>query len=411
MNIDTVCSSVCEASVFVADDDTFYTWGPSWFPYLGLGVVRASPLPSKLTIPGDPQIVSFTTGGQHWLAVSKGSQIIVWGKNNIGQLGLGHVDNVDAPTVIPNFPPQGFTLSQLCAGDRFTVALMEDGTLFTWGCNDSGQLGHGDLTSLSVPTRVQFSFPSPIIDVACGARHVFARTKSGEGFTWGQNEDGMLGFEDNTKIPFLLPTPVPSLRPYRISKFALGSSHSMALTQDGQLLSWGYNSDGALGLGHKEPCSLPTLVPNFPSKVADIACGWFFSLALLRDGSLWAWGDNCNGQLGSGDIENVHTPKKVEFPEPVEISGFGCGCFHTFVISKKGELWIWGSGSRVGFTAEGANCPLPTKAKLLWKAKVPVARNWRQIFLWLFLGKGDKGSEFSVFPVEVFYHFVCIFWE
>jgi len=138
----------------------------------------------------------------------------------------------------------------------------------------------------------------------------------------------------------------------------------MALTEDGELFSWGYNNEGQLGLGHNDSKSSPQKVNIFD--VDSIACGGYYSLVLTVDGEVFSWGDNTYGQLGIGQIGgNFSTPQFITELEEIQVEYIGCGHSHAMILTNQGEMHMWGGNSdgRLGigdFTDE----PLPKKVVL-----------------------------------------------
>jgi alpha-tubulin suppressor-like RCC1 family protein len=140
---------------------------------------------------------------------------------------------------------------------------------------------------------------------------MLALTKEGRLFVWGNSDDGELGLGD------LVNHGIPQLSPLEnIAKIFSGGAHNFAITKVGKLYTWGWNRYGKLGVRDCNRRSTPILHSyNFPSEVVSLGCGWYHTLALLKDGSVFAWGDNSEGQLGiERDAEERYTswPVKVE---------------------------------------------------------------------------------------------------
>ena len=119
-----------------------------------------------------------------------------------------------------------------------------------------------------------------------------------------------------------------------------GEYHTITLSNDGTLHSFGYNFHGELGLGHNKDVSLPTPIPNLP-KISQISCGRFFTVCVDCEGFMWSFGDNNFGQLGrTGNKTEFKVPQKIEDIPPV--LSVSCGFAHTLIITNDDNLWSCG---------------------------------------------------------------------
>jgi alpha-tubulin suppressor-like RCC1 family protein len=327
---------------------------------------------------------------------------------------------------------------KVCCGGNFSTALTNKGALYVWGDNYCGQLGLGDETARSTPTLVP-GLP-PATDLACGWFHVLYLTCDGSLYSWGRNEDGKLGvgtFKDFNS---------PCLTSIKgVTRVFAAAHHSFALTQDGCLWGWGWNSHGNLGLGEGGDRASPVrvLLPGTQAwkditaakaaegeagaeggeakeegekELLDLACGWGHSLALFDDGTVYTWGYNMCGELGFGDGADRNLPTKLEFKKlPGEKMVFvGGGNSHSFVISENGTMLIWGLGNsgQLGVGDSRNHSSPKLLPNLKWKLPPNSKKeNWERIFLWLFMGNRDEESTFRIFPIEVVFYMVGIFFK
>ena len=118
-----------------------------------------------------------------------------------------------------------------------------------------------------------------------------------------------------------------------------GSFHTITLSNDGTIHSFGYNDKGQLGLGHNKNVSLPTPIPNLP-KIIAISCGGYFTVCVDHEGFMWSFGDNNSGQLGTGNTTNFNVPQKIEDIPPV--LSVSCGSYHTLILTNDDNLWSCG---------------------------------------------------------------------
>ena len=122
-----------------------------------------------------------------------------------------------------------------------------------------------------------------------------------------------------------------------------GGYHTITLSNDGTVHSFGNNEEGALGLGHNNDVSFPTPIPNLP-KINQISCGLAFTVCVDDEGFIWSFGENVFGQLGTGNKTNSNVPQKLENIPPV--LSVSCGSDHTLIITNGDNLWSWGSNHK-----------------------------------------------------------------
>ncbi|KAJ1405033.1 Regulator of chromosome condensation, RCC1 [Sesbania bispinosa] len=190
-------------------------------------------------------------------------------------------------------------IKMVAAGAEHSVAVTEDGDLYGWGWGRYGNLGLGDRNDRLIPEKVTINGDKMVM-VACGWRHTISVSSSGGLYTWGWGKYGQLGhgdFEDH-----LVPRKVQALSDKCISQISGGWRHTMALTSSGQLLGWGWNKFGQIGIGNNFDCPSPMKV-NFPldQKVVQMSCGWRHTIAVTERENVYSWGRGANGQLGHGD--------------------------------------------------------------------------------------------------------------
>ncbi len=216
-------------------------------------------------------------------------------------------------------------------GVRQSAVITQDGNLYTWGYNDSGELGDGTNMDNHIPVKTMSNISKVALGSgAFGRNHGAAIMDDGSLYMWGWNEDGRLG--NGTGSGYFV-TPIKIMDD--VVSCSLGSEHSAAITKDGSLYTWGRNFRGALGNG--------TTISSFvPIKIMDdvifVSLGFSCSAAITEDGSLYTWGDNCLGTLGNGTTTDSSVPIKI-MDDVVSVSmGFSCSA----AITKNGDLYMWG---------------------------------------------------------------------
>ncbi|MDQ6423101.1 fibronectin type III domain-containing protein [Paenibacillus sp. LHD-117] len=317
------------------EDGTVKAWGSSSSGGLGLGNTTSRNIPT--TIAGLTGVKQLTAGSSssHTLALMEDGSVKAWGSNSYGQLGLGLEDTSDRniPTTI-----LGLTgVKQIAAGSYYTLALMEDGTVKAWGNNVSGQLGLGDTTSRSIPVTI--TGLTGVKQLSAGNSHMMALMEDGTIKAWGSNSSGQLGLGDTTSRN--TPTTIAGLT--GVKQLAAGSSQTLALMEDGTVKVWGSNSFGQLGLGNTTNRSIPTTISGL-TKVKQLAAGASHTVALMEDGTIKAWGSNSSGQLGLGGttaIKNIPTA----ISSLTGVKQIVAGSYYTLALMNEGTVKAWGSNS------------------------------------------------------------------
>lgn len=214
-----------------------------------------------------------------------------WGYNTDGQRGDGTV-GAPSDTIGTVTLPAGRTARQVAAGGYHALVLLDNGDVYAWGLNDTGQLGVGDLQSRTAPTKV--SLPRPALAVAAGRQFSLALLDDGRVWAWGANNLGQIGNATREAVP----TPVTVIILTEVVQIAAGNNHALALRSDGSVWSWGANAAGQLGDGTFKPSRFP--VPTGLTQIARIRAGGDVSLGISRRRALYLWGENTDGQLGLG---------------------------------------------------------------------------------------------------------------
>ena len=229
---------------------------------------------------------------------------------------------------------------------------MEDGTVKSFGHNSGGGLGHGEDslgTDLQEPLREPTTIPgvSNIKQIAVGAEHVLLLNENGSVQVFGSNSDGQLGLgeiEDSelyAPVELTLPSEFAS---NKVVKVSAGDAHSLLLLDDGSVLSFGSNEYGQLGLGESEGEDLPVKIENISGTIVDVVASIASSFLLMEDGSVFSFGYNFMGQLGTGDFEDRREPYLiVEEGAPLTgVAKIASLVFHTIFLMNDGTAKSFG---------------------------------------------------------------------
>ncbi len=322
------------AGTSVAGGNTLFTWGRNDSGQLGLGTTanRSSPV----------QVGTSTTWTQvssnlnQTLAVNSLGQLWSWGGNADGKLGLGDTVNRSSPTqvgALTNWKtPITNTYSNMC--------LKTDDTLWTWGLNDAGQLGLNDLINRSSPVQVGTNWAA--VAGGCYAnRSVVAVTNDGKLFTWGYGAQGNIGNLSTANRSS--PVQVGALTNWKTP--TVNQQSVACVTTDGKLFTWGSNYRGQSGQGNTINLSSPVQVGALTDwATPSMGGGYFAPMACVKtNGTLWTWGKNDYGQLGSGTIINRSSPVQVGALTDWAIPS--AGTVNIMCLKTDNTIWTWGNNS------------------------------------------------------------------
>jgi alpha-tubulin suppressor-like RCC1 family protein len=345
-------------SAALTDQGDLYTWGDGRSGTTGLDLSRMEdrevPKPSRVLDLGGARnsIRMLAAGVKHLIAVTAEGQCYSWGDGSLGRLGHGDTTSVPMPRLISTLKSQ--KVVSAAAGEEHSAATTSEGLLYTWGSGSFGKLGHGEPTDESTPRKVALDQlvggARQVEKVGCGFAHTIAICSSYDVLVWGSGFKGKLGLGDDQNR--LTPTPIPALKRKHIRDIACGSFHTIAVTETGDVFSWGIGERGQLGHGdlenHKTPWPILGLQGH---EIGAIAAGEAHSLAASRDGKkVWAWGAGHYGQLGVGGLEPRLTPHPIDELENQSIKHVACGANHSGAVSDLGKVFTWGNGanSRLG---------------------------------------------------------------
>jgi len=252
------------------------------------------------------------------------------------------------------------------AGSGIDSALEGGLAVFTWGRGEDGQLGLGDTSDQDEPTYVDALRGIGVRQIACGSGHTVVLSTEGEVYTWGRGDDGRLGHGDNgwKYVPWI----TRSLAGQVVTQVTCGSYHTAAVTGSGDLYTWGGGMYGKLGHGNEVGHSTPKRVDALVGlAVTQIACGSRHTAIITSSGAIYTWGDKENGVTGHSDTDgHQYIPKLLErLAEKRIVQLSACG-FHTGCLTADAEMYTWGEGKfgRLGHGSE-RNCHVPRLVETL----------------------------------------------
>jgi len=345
-------SSACVAFVVAGDtqtcarlaDGNLECWGDNRFGQLGAGDSAHHDV-ARVSLGGLGATRVFLPAGNGDItsdlavfgcAITTDNQLSCWGDNRFGQLGTGDRAGRSTPVVVAGIDAE---VAKATNGAGHTCAETVDGALFCWGRNTAGQLGVGDNDARDTPVRVDM--PIAIERLSAGAAFTCARGTDGTLYCFGANEYGQLGI--GSTVAQTRPTKVQGLS--SVVRLTTGAGHACAFTSDGAVWCWGDNREGQLGTGDTDARSRAVQIdPDGLGAVTQVYAGGAHTCAQRVDGSLWCWGSNRFGQLGTGDTDARLTPVAIA-PEDLgtSISAVYAGGAHTCAVKVDGSVWCWGN--------------------------------------------------------------------
>ena len=236
----------------------------------------------------------------------------------------------------------GLVATRITAGAAHVAALRADGTVVSWGENSSSAIG-SDIPLATTPVTRPQAMVAPADDIAAisaGDRHALALTGAGGVLAWGANPEGQLG--DGTYEGDGTPRAVPGLAA-GIVQVATARPTPYTLRDDGSLLAWGENNNGELGDGTTDGRPTPAPVSGITGTVAVVDGGDGHVLAALTDGTVLAWGSNFWGQVGDGTGQDRTTP--VTVPDLTDVTAVDAGTYASYAVTGSGALYSWGSNT------------------------------------------------------------------
>ncbi len=341
---------------------TVVSWGDNSYGQLGDGTTngpetcesgdgqRGFPCSTvPVAVSGLDEVVAIAASTDYSLALLKDGTVMAWGSNVYGHLGNKVDSNSDMPIAIGGLSE----VTAIAAASTYSLALLKNGTVMAWGSNDYGQLGDGTTTLSVVPVTV--SGLSEVAAIAAGGETSFALLKDGTVMAWGANNVGQLGDGTSTGPETCAGTAACSRTPVAINgideatSIAAGSDPfegpglGLAVLKDGTVMAWGSNERGELGDGTETNSDMPVAVcaigeqapcAQHLSNVTAIAGGAGHNLALLADGMVVAWGSSYLGELGDGSQDVTPSHGIVGSDVPVVVDGLS----EATAISAGGRL-------------------------------------------------------------------------
>lgn len=288
------------------------------------------------------EIKQIVSGMYHTIVLKANGSLWACGHNGYGQLGLNDTTNRASFTQVTENINND--VKQVACGFYHTVILKKDGSLWSCGNNGYGQLGLGDTTERYTFTQITTNINNNVKQVACGLQYTVILKNDGSLWSCGRNSYGELGLNNtSSKTTFTKAT----TNVYNdVKQIICGSYYTFILKTDGSVWACGQNTEGQLGLGNTtNKFIFAKVATNINNDVKQIACGDSHTIILKNDGSVWSCGNNDKGQLGLGDTSDRKTFTQVTTNINNDVKKVICGYNYTIILKTDGSVWSCGQNN------------------------------------------------------------------
>ncbi|GLE06225.1 hypothetical protein PINS_up015467 [Pythium insidiosum] len=356
---------------------TVYSWGRGEDGQLGLGDTSDQHRPVLIDALHERRVVQIACGSGHTVVLTDDGEVYTWGRGDDGRLGHGDNGWKFVPRLVEEL--RGKNIRQVTCGSYHTAAVTVSGELFTWGGGMYGKLGHGNETGHSTPCLVEALKAQPVRQVACGSRHTVVLLENKDVYTWGDKENGVSGHGDTDGHQYL-PRVVEELRGQHVKQISACGFHTAALTESGEVFTFGEGKFGRLGHNSERNQLVARKVETLVGKrVKQIACGGFHTAAVTETGEVYTWGGGEHGQLGHGDKVNRTVPTLVEALMDKIVVQITCGWSHTVGLTDTGDVYTWGNGDHGKLGHNDTNkVTLPKAVEVLQSKRVIAVASYNE---------------------------------
>ena len=319
-------------TLILKNDGTLWGCGDNQYGQLGLkdeSTSNIATLTQITTNVSDTKLIH--CGGYHSFILKNDSTLWGCGHNQYGQLGLEDATNKSFFTIIGINTND---IKSIQCGYHYTIILKNDGTLWTCGYNEHGQLGVGDTSYRTTFTQIA----NDVKSAHCGGNHTIILKNDGTLWGCGYNVHGQLGLGDTSRRTTLTQI---TTNTDNIKSVYCGGFYTFILKNDGTLWGCGNNQCYQLGLGDADRRTTFTQITNNTDDVKSVYCGGYHTLMLKNDDTIWGCGYNWQGQLGLGD-QNGRTTFTQITTNTDNIKSVYCGDHYTLILKNDSTLWACG---------------------------------------------------------------------
>eukprot|EP01114_Cavostelium_apophysatum_P006027 TRINITY_DN17225_c0_g1_i1.p1 TRINITY_DN17225_c0_g1~~TRINITY_DN17225_c0_g1_i1.p1 ORF type:complete len:410 (-),score=28.93 TRINITY_DN17225_c0_g1_i1:12-1241(-) len=323
-----------------------WSFGSSLMGQLGHGNRKEISTPTSVAFFQGKSIERIACGDSFSMVVERdhGQQTVhFWGERKI--LKSEVLPFILKPIVLQFDPPLDANIKDISCGQYHSLILLENGKVYSFGGSNEGQVGQGNVRVVESPKLIEGLKDQNVVHIACGRLHSFAVTSDGALFSWGTAQFNQLGHQDSHSRN--VPTRVEYFKNQRVKQAAGGLSHSMVLTSDNELFTFGrlYGNEGRFGINK---------VSSILELMSSVHCGLFSCFVRAKSGAVHSFGKNEEGQLGHGDTKPLSSPKQIDKITPLRVIELVAGPNHCFAYGEErngsGEhlpsgWYAWGLGT------------------------------------------------------------------
>jgi len=353
----------------LTNQNAAFCWGSNTRAQLGNGTADPTAQSAPVSAAGSLRFVALNAGGIHTCGLTDRRIAYCWGDDSAGQLG-GGAPSPAGSSAVPVSVAGGIAFKALTLGGRHTCGLDADGQAFCWGDNRFGQLGNGSSESSAEPVQVigGLNFSS----LEAGVIHTCGLTASGTAFCWGYNRWGQIGVqapEEKCGVSPCASTPARITGAPPLVSLVAGGLQNCGLTESGIAYCWGANLAEELGNAAVPGSSSAVPVEVLASaRFTSVTVGEHGSCALTSGGAAYCWGSNSHGQLGNGTpVADVASSPPVRVSGELRFAAVSSGMFHTCGTTLRGTIYCWGanrSGQLGTGTTKQSSKPVPVARPL-----------------------------------------------
>ncbi|MES2630809.1 MAG: hypothetical protein V4611_02540 [Patescibacteria group bacterium] len=388
------------SSIALTSSGEMYTWGNNVYGQLGNGTISNNwgdfnPSPTKVIVDQTPlegkTVTKINTNGYNVLVLSSEGKVYGWGAGS--ELGDGVFQHTGKPVAVQTTgtPMDGKVITDISTAMwQSSFAIDSDGIAYAWGANYEGAFLTGSSSNSPLPTTINSAgLPlegKKVRALAPGSDNLYAILSDGSLFASGWNSYGSLTllpsqtlenvttttvynsssqqYGYNTYAPTEIPKVGTLLQGKTVTAVGVGDRHTLAVTSDGVVYSWGDNEYGQLGIGYRsmleaEPKAVAVAgTPMAGKTIVAVDAGNYQSVALASDGTIYSWGRNNQSQLGDGTSTDRPVPVALSLTgSPMlgkTITAISVGDYYTVARSTEGLLYAWGYNT-YGQLGDGTN--------------------------------------------------------
>lgn|GEM_PF-3865106 len=368
-----------------------YTFGKGEFGRLGQGDSLNRLAPAAISELSGLDIAAVSAGAEHTLVLTANGNVYSFGEGDFGRLGHNDESDKTVPELIPLFD-NNIVATAVSAGTSHSLVLSENGDVYAFGAGGNGRLGTGSSTNVLAPVKIGGDLTGKqAIAISAGDAHSLVLTTDGSVYSFGAGNSGRLGHGDENFQ--MMPKQIDSLP--AISSISAGIYHSLAVSVTGSVYSFGHGALNQLGLNSGPKVLLPTPIAGLASEhVTAVSAGHSHSLALTANGEVYSFGNEFVGHLGHGTNDHQPVPKKIEALVGFNITAISAGASHSVVLTDEGDVYAFGSGGegQLGRGVAVTSIYVPTKIVSTAKGYLIDAGSNHTIVA----GEEDDGFSYSV---------------